>query len=193
MLNTSAISTAEARFVNQARPSTEPRKLRRVCIFGGRGVCTDPTYREMAVKLGKLLAEAGVGLVYGGGTEGLMGTLARSFYDAGGAVTAEERRDALALRDRPNLGHEIPLAVEDDVVGAGLARGPGLLRAADRGDDAGAEMLGPGAEQAPDAARGGVDQHRAVVVALGELERAGPYRVVVQGRHARCRSFARVW
>ena len=88
MLNTSAISTAEARFVNQARPSTEPRKLRRVCIFGGRGVCTDPTYREMAVKLGKLLAEAGVGLVYGGGTEGLMGTLARSFYDAGGEVTA---------------------------------------------------------------------------------------------------------
>ncbi len=87
MLNTSAISTAEARFVNQARPSTEPRKIRRVCIYGGKGVCTDPTYRDVAVKLGKLLAEAGVGLVYDGGSEGLMGTVARSVYDAGGEVT----------------------------------------------------------------------------------------------------------
>ncbi len=88
MLNTSAISTAEARFVNQARPSTGPKKIRRVCVYGGSGVCTDPTYRDVAVELGKLLAQAGVGLVYGGGSEGLMGTLARSVFDAGGEVTA---------------------------------------------------------------------------------------------------------
>ena len=88
MLNTSAISTAEACFVEQARPSTGPRKIRRVCVYGGSGVCIDPTYRDVAVKLGKLLAQAGVGLVYGGGSEGLMGTLARSVFDAGGEVTA---------------------------------------------------------------------------------------------------------
>ncbi len=88
MLNTSAISTAEARFVNKALPSTGPKKIRRVCVYGGSGVCTDPTYRDVAVKLGKLLAQAGVGLVYGGGSEGLMGTLARSVFDAGGEVTA---------------------------------------------------------------------------------------------------------
>ena len=88
MLNTSAISTAEARYDNQAQLSTGPRNIRRVCVYGGSGVCTDPTYREVAVELGKLLAQAGVGLVYGGGTEGLMGTLARSVFDAGGEVTA---------------------------------------------------------------------------------------------------------
>ena len=88
MLNTSAISTAEARYDKQARPSTGPKKVRRVCVYGGSGFCTDPTYRDVAVKLGKLLAQAGVGLVYGGGTEGLMGTLARSVFDAGGEVTA---------------------------------------------------------------------------------------------------------
>ena len=88
MLNTSAISTAEARFVNQARPSTAPRRIRRVCVYGGSGVCTDPSYRDVAVELGKLLAQAGVGLVYGGGSEGLMGTLARAVFDAGGEVTA---------------------------------------------------------------------------------------------------------
>ncbi len=88
MLNTSAISTAEARFVNQSRPSTGPKKIRRVCVYGGTGVCTDPTYRDVAVELGELLARAGIGLVYGGGSEGLMGTLARSIFDAGGEVTA---------------------------------------------------------------------------------------------------------
>ncbi len=88
MLNTSAISTAEAHYDKQAHPSAGARKIRRVCVYGGSGVWADPTYRDVAATLGKVLAQAGVGLVYGGGTEGLMGTLARSVFDAGGEVTA---------------------------------------------------------------------------------------------------------
>ena len=98
MLNTSAISTAEARYDQQARPSPEPRTIRRVCVYGGSNFCIDPTYRDMAVRLGKLLAKAGVGLVYGGGTEGLMGTLARSVFDAGGEVTAIVTMDGAGHR-----------------------------------------------------------------------------------------------
>ena len=98
MLNTSAISTAEARYDKQARPSTGPKKIRRVCVYGGSGFCTDPTYRDVAVDLGRLLAQAGVGLVYGGGTEGLMGTLARSVFDAGGEVTAIVTMDGASPR-----------------------------------------------------------------------------------------------
>ncbi len=88
MLNTSAISTAEARYDKQAHPPTEAKKIKRVCVYGGSGVWADPTYRDIGAKLGQHLASAGVGLVYGGGTEGLMGTLARSVFDRGGEVTA---------------------------------------------------------------------------------------------------------
>ncbi len=42
---------------------------------------------ESASKLGRILAEAGIGVVYGGGGVGLMGVLARATLDAGGDVT----------------------------------------------------------------------------------------------------------
>ena len=38
-------------------------------------------------RFGKILAENGIGLVYGGGSIGLMGAVAKSVLDHGGAVT----------------------------------------------------------------------------------------------------------
>jgi uncharacterized protein (TIGR00730 family) len=62
-------------------------KLTNVCVYCGSGVGTRPIYAEAARTLGHALAAADIRLVYGGGSVGLMGTVARATLDAGGAVT----------------------------------------------------------------------------------------------------------
>lgn len=47
----------------------------------------NPAYAEAARTLGRSIAESGLGLVYGGGSLGLMGETARSVLAAGGHVT----------------------------------------------------------------------------------------------------------
>jgi uncharacterized protein (TIGR00730 family) len=59
---------------------------RRVCVFCGSSPGANPAYRADAVCLGKLLGEAGLGLVYGGAQAGLMGALADAALDHGGEV-----------------------------------------------------------------------------------------------------------
>jgi uncharacterized protein (TIGR00730 family) len=61
--------------------------LRTVCVYCGSGFGGDPAFTAAAVTLGKALAEAGIGLVYGGGNVGLMGTVARAVIENGGHVT----------------------------------------------------------------------------------------------------------
>ena len=61
--------------------------LRNVCVFCGSGPGRDPAFVRAAMELGTALAEAGIGLVYGGGDVGLMGTVARTALEAGGHVT----------------------------------------------------------------------------------------------------------
>jgi uncharacterized protein (TIGR00730 family) len=60
--------------------------LRWLAVFCGANAGSRPLYSEMAAALGHTLARRGLGLVYGGGSVGLMGTLARTVRDAGGAV-----------------------------------------------------------------------------------------------------------
>ncbi len=60
---------------------------RKLCVYCGSGPGRDPRYMEAARGLGKALAEAGIGLVYGGGSLGLMGELARAVLAGGGHVT----------------------------------------------------------------------------------------------------------
>lgn len=57
-----------------------------VCVFCGARSGRDPRYAQAAEGLGALLAEAGLGLVYGGGQVGLMGIVADSTLKAGGEV-----------------------------------------------------------------------------------------------------------
>lgn len=64
----------------------DQRSIRRVCVFCGSNPGTRPLYREAAADLGRLLAERGLGLVYGGGSVGLMGALADAALAAGGEV-----------------------------------------------------------------------------------------------------------
>jgi uncharacterized protein (TIGR00730 family) len=62
-------------------------KIKTVCVYCGSGPGTNPRFVEAAIALGKELAANGVGLVYGGGSNGLMGAVANATLDAGGQVT----------------------------------------------------------------------------------------------------------
>lgn len=63
------------------------RKVENICVYCGSGPGRNPVYAESARKLGRVMADAGIGLVYGGGSLGLMGEIARATLDAGGRVT----------------------------------------------------------------------------------------------------------
>jgi hypothetical protein len=57
-----------------------------LCIFCGSKVGNQPIYAETARRVGGVLAERQIGLVYGGGHIGLMGILADAALQAGGEV-----------------------------------------------------------------------------------------------------------
>jgi hypothetical protein len=61
--------------------------LNTVCVFCASSKGTDPAIAEATVALGRLLADDGIELVYGGGAVGLMGLIADTVLDAGGRVT----------------------------------------------------------------------------------------------------------
>jgi uncharacterized protein (TIGR00730 family) len=61
--------------------------LQTVCVYCGSGAGENPAFVEAARTLGQTLAEAGIGLVYGGGDLGLMGAVARAVLKHGGHVT----------------------------------------------------------------------------------------------------------
>lgn len=58
-----------------------------VTVFCGSSSGTQPAYAEAARRFGRVLVERGLGLVYGGGNCGIMGTLADTVLAAGGRVT----------------------------------------------------------------------------------------------------------
>lgn len=60
--------------------------LHNVCVYCGSGSGSKPDYVASARTLGRDLARAGVGLVYGGGGLGLMGEVARSTMAENGQV-----------------------------------------------------------------------------------------------------------
>jgi uncharacterized protein (TIGR00730 family) len=61
--------------------------LKSICVYCGSGPGTVPAFMDAATQFGRILAENGIRLVYGGGSVGLMGALADAVLDAGGAVT----------------------------------------------------------------------------------------------------------
>ena len=61
--------------------------IRHLCVYCGSGPGRNPAYIAAARTLGEALGKNGVGLVYGGGSLGLMGEVARATLAAGGYVT----------------------------------------------------------------------------------------------------------
>jgi len=60
--------------------------MKRICVFCGSSPGHDPRYLEAARTMGQTLARRGLGLVYGGGSVGLMGAVADAALAAGGEV-----------------------------------------------------------------------------------------------------------
>ena len=79
-------------------------QIKTVCVYCGSGSGSNPRFVEAAIALGKVFAENSIRLVYGGGSVGLMGAVAKSVLDHGGTVTGIIP-DFLANRERmnPNL------------------------------------------------------------------------------------------
>ena len=67
--------------------SEKPSKIRKICVYCGSGPGIDPAFVESARAFGTLLAKNGIGLVFGGGSVGMMGTIAKSVREHGGEVT----------------------------------------------------------------------------------------------------------
>eukprot|EP00752_Nemacystus_decipiens_P014481 g12890.t1 len=60
--------------------------MKSICVYCGSSEDIDPAYRQAAKDLGRLIAENGDQLVYGGGSVGLMGDCARAVHAFGGKV-----------------------------------------------------------------------------------------------------------
>jgi uncharacterized protein (TIGR00730 family) len=62
-------------------------EIKSICVYCGSSAGNDPIYAKAAESLGKALAAHRIGLVFGGGSCGLMGVVARATLAHGGRVT----------------------------------------------------------------------------------------------------------
>jgi uncharacterized protein (TIGR00730 family) len=83
-----------------------------LCVFCGSSSGASPAYAAAATAFGRLLAERGIALVFGGGSVGLMGAVADGALEAGGRVVGVIP-DALMKRE---IGH--PRVPDMRVVGS---------------------------------------------------------------------------
>jgi uncharacterized protein (TIGR00730 family) len=61
-------------------------EIARVCVYCGSSPGNDPDLMRAATRFGEILADNGVGLVYGGGARGLMGAVATAVQACGGDI-----------------------------------------------------------------------------------------------------------
>ena len=66
---------------------TSPAERPAVCVYCGSRNGTDPAYADAAARLGRVMGERRLDLVYGGGHVGLMGVIADAVNATGGRVT----------------------------------------------------------------------------------------------------------
>ena len=87
-------------------------KINALCVYCGSSPGTDPAFAAAARALGKILAENGVRLIFGGGSVGIMGTLAEAVLKHGGEVTGIIP-DFLVRRERPEQNGIAQIIVPD--------------------------------------------------------------------------------
>ncbi|KAG0377257.1 MAG: hypothetical protein J3R72DRAFT_439017 [Linnemannia gamsii] len=88
---------------NITTPAT-PHKF--ITVFCGASPGRDPEYVEMAKDLGREMLKRNYGLVYGGGSYGLMGAIAQTIHEGGGKVIGVIP-EALKKIERPELGGDV--------------------------------------------------------------------------------------
>ncbi|MBL6764872.1 MAG: TIGR00730 family Rossman fold protein [Verrucomicrobiae bacterium] len=76
--------------------------MKRICVYCGSNVGSRAAYADAARELGRVIADAGLGLVYGAGNVGLMHVVAEAALRAGGEVIGLIPR---SLADK-ELAHE---------------------------------------------------------------------------------------
>src|SRR5882672_3793678 len=90
-----------------AMPHADMAEIRNVCVYCGSSTGNDPAFLQAATRFGEILARNGIGLVYGGGSAGLMGALATAALEHGGTIIGVIP-DFLRARERMFKGsHEI--------------------------------------------------------------------------------------
>ena len=62
-------------------------EINALCVYCGSSTGTDPAFVKTAQDFGRILAQNGIRLVYGGGSIGLMGAIAACVIEHGGHVT----------------------------------------------------------------------------------------------------------
>jgi len=67
--------------------------LKRLCVFCGSSEGLNPVYKEKAIEIGEMLGRKGMGLVYGGGSIGLMGAIAEAAQRSGAEVVGIITKD----------------------------------------------------------------------------------------------------
>ena len=77
--------------------------MKRICVFAGSSAGTRPAYASAARELAAAVAGRGIGVVYGGGSVGLMGELANAALAAGAEVIGVIPRP-LATRELAHTG-----------------------------------------------------------------------------------------
>lgn len=70
-----------------AHPNPDMNTIRSVCVYCGSSPGKGDLYIKAGQTLGRSLAQAGLRLVYGGGTKGVMGAVCEGTMRAGGKVT----------------------------------------------------------------------------------------------------------
>jgi uncharacterized protein (TIGR00730 family) len=63
-----------------------PNSIKRIAIYCGANLGTDAAFKSTAERLARTLVREGIGIVYGGGSVGLMGAVADAALAAGGEV-----------------------------------------------------------------------------------------------------------
>lgn len=86
MTTTSSQSPAASGHAQQASIAPRPREIGSICVYCGTGSAVSDLYKDAARDVGQLCAAAGIRLVYGGGSVGLMGIVSESCMKAGGKV-----------------------------------------------------------------------------------------------------------
>jgi uncharacterized protein (TIGR00730 family) len=71
--------------------------MRRLCIYCGSSFGSNPAFSAAATAVGRLCAQRGIGIVYGGGSVGLMGAVADAALAAGGEVIGVIPKKLVAL------------------------------------------------------------------------------------------------
>ncbi len=87
--------------------------IQSLAVFCGSKKGTNPLYTAHAAQLGKLMAENNIRLIYGGGSAGIMGTIADSVMEYGGNVTGIIPK--LLLEWEVQHQHITELIVSDDM------------------------------------------------------------------------------